>query len=99
MVMATSDEMIWMQTISIASAWVGLTLPGMIEEPGSFSGRVFCAAWNGSPVIEAISLATSSPNPTGAFRPVPTAVPPIATFRSPRVACSTSVIASSRAPT
>ena len=22
-----------------ASAWVGLTLPGMIEEPGSFSGR------------------------------------------------------------
>src|SRR6516162_108681 len=23
-----------------ASAWVGLTLPGMIEEPGSFSGRI-----------------------------------------------------------
>src|SRR5262249_10763154 len=24
----------------MASHWVGLTLPGMIEEPGSFSGRV-----------------------------------------------------------
>ena len=23
----------------MASHWVGLTLPGMIEEPGSFSGR------------------------------------------------------------
>ncbi len=23
-----------------ASHWVGLTLPGMIEEPGSFSGRI-----------------------------------------------------------
>ena len=29
-----------MQTISIASAWVGLTLPGMIEDPGSFSGKI-----------------------------------------------------------
>src|SRR5471032_483824 len=28
-----------MQTITIASHWVGLTLPGMIEEPGSFSGK------------------------------------------------------------
>ena len=26
-------------TIVIASLWVGLTLPGMIDEPGSFSGR------------------------------------------------------------
>ena len=26
------------QTMVMASAWVGLTLPGMIEEPGSFSG-------------------------------------------------------------
>ena len=25
-------------TMVIASHWVGLTLPGMIEEPGSFSG-------------------------------------------------------------
>src|ERR1035438_123594 len=30
----------WQQTMVIASHWVGLTLPGMIEEPGSFSGRV-----------------------------------------------------------
>ena len=29
-----------MQTISIASACVGLTLPGMIDEPGSFEGRI-----------------------------------------------------------
>src|ERR1700683_1584143 len=28
-----------MQTITIASLWGGLTLPGMIDEPGSFSGR------------------------------------------------------------
>jgi hypothetical protein len=27
-----------MLTITIASHWVGLTFPGMIEEPGSFSG-------------------------------------------------------------
>ncbi len=26
------------QTMVIASTWVGLTLPGMIDEPGSFSG-------------------------------------------------------------
>src|SRR3546814_5321945 len=26
-------------TMVSASAWVGLTLPGMIDEPGSFSGR------------------------------------------------------------
>ena len=26
-------------TMVTASHWVGLTLPGMIEEPGSFSGR------------------------------------------------------------
>src|SRR5579883_57575 len=28
------------QTIVIASHCVGLTLPGMIDEPGSFSGRI-----------------------------------------------------------
>ena len=30
----------WQQTMVSASAWVGLTLPGMIDEPGSFSGRI-----------------------------------------------------------
>src|SRR5260221_11745279 len=40
MVTATSDAMIWMATISIASAWVGLTLPGMIDDPGSLDGRI-----------------------------------------------------------
>mmetsp|Transcript_15362 Transcript_15362/g.43800 ORF Transcript_15362/g.43800 Transcript_15362/m.43800 type:complete len:256 (+) Transcript_15362:660-1427(+) len=31
--------MTWAQTIVSASHWVGLTLPGMMLEPGSFSGR------------------------------------------------------------
>ena len=39
-VIATSLPMTWMQTIVIASLWVGFTLPGMIDEPGSFSGRI-----------------------------------------------------------
>ena len=30
----------WQHTIVSASACVGLTLPGMIEEPGSFSGKI-----------------------------------------------------------
>jgi hypothetical protein len=30
----------WAQTMVSASHWVGLTLPGMIDEPGSFSGRI-----------------------------------------------------------
>ncbi len=29
-----------MQTMTMASHWVGLTLPGMIEEPGSLAGRI-----------------------------------------------------------
>ena len=29
-----------MHTITIASHWVGLTLPGMIDEPGSLAGIV-----------------------------------------------------------
>ena len=107
-----------------ASHWVGLTLPGMIDDPGSFSGSdsspspergpdpsrrmslailnrlaatVFNAPWvntmascaasasnllgaevNGRPVISAILAATFSAKPTGALRPVPTAVPPCA---------------------
>ena len=31
MVTATSEAMTWIATISMASAWVGLTFPGMIE--------------------------------------------------------------------
>ena len=31
--------MTWTATIVSISLWVGFTLPGMIEEPGSFSGR------------------------------------------------------------
>lgn len=37
-VMATWLPKTWAQTIVIASDCVGFTLPGMIEEPGSFSG-------------------------------------------------------------
>jgi hypothetical protein len=40
MVTAVSEAMTWMATISIASAWVGLTFPGMIDDPGSLDGRI-----------------------------------------------------------
>ena len=30
----------WVATIVMASHWVGLTLPGMIDDPGSFSGMM-----------------------------------------------------------
>ena len=117
------------QTIIMASAWVGLTLPGMIEEPGSLAGRfssarpvrgpelsqrmsfanlysatlrprsapeartsasmedwaanLFGALVNSCPVSWDSSAATSSPKPGGALSPVPTAVPPMASWRSP----------------
>jgi len=35
---AESLPMTWMAIMTMASHWVGLTLPGMIELPGSFSG-------------------------------------------------------------
>jgi hypothetical protein len=137
--------MTWIATMSIASAWVGFTLPGMIDEPGSLAGsssswipvrgpdpsqrrslailysvtaaalRLACArtirssvTWAvnlfaahvcGVPVSDAICAATRSPNPAGAFSPVPTAVPLMASWSSPWVAWTTSSIASSRAPT
>src|SRR6185503_206870 len=37
---ATSLPNTWAQIIVSASLWVGLTLPGMIELPGSFSGML-----------------------------------------------------------
>ena len=37
---AVSSPMTWMHTITIASHWVGLTLPGMIEQPGSLAGSI-----------------------------------------------------------
>ena len=40
MVTATSEAITWIATMSIASAWVGLTLPGMIELPGSLAGKI-----------------------------------------------------------
>ena len=115
--------------MTIASHCVGLTLPGMMELPGSFSGNSSsprpqrgpdasqrmslatfisatatprtaaiaatiassepCAAnllgavTNGLPVSSAISLAMSREKSLGAFRPVPTAVPPAASRYSP----------------
>ena len=118
----------------MASDCVGFTLPGMIEEPGSFSGRsssprpdrgplpshrmslaifirdaasVFTAPWawtiaswaasaanlfgaevKGRPVSSAIFAAAASPKPAGAFSPVPTAVPPTASWYRPGRACS-----------
>src|ERR1700722_8034921 len=33
-----SSDSTWMQTMTMASHWVGLTLPGMIEDPGSLAG-------------------------------------------------------------
>ena len=120
------------QTIVMASDCVGLTFPGMIEEPGSFSGSSssprpergpepshrmsfaifmsetasvrrapcaktraswaasaangFGAATKGRPVSSAIFVAARSPKPGGAFSPVPTAVPPIASWYSPGIA-------------
>lgn len=38
-VVATWFPMTCAHTMVSASHWVGLTLPGMMEEPGSFSGR------------------------------------------------------------
>ena len=38
--MATSLPITCAQSMVIASDWVGLTLPGMMELPGSFSGMV-----------------------------------------------------------
>ena len=35
---AVSLPMTWTATMVTASHWVGFTLPGMMEEPGSFSG-------------------------------------------------------------
>ena len=39
-VTVTSLPKTWQATMVMASDWVGLTLPGMIDDPGSFSGRV-----------------------------------------------------------
>src|ERR1700733_13563902 len=113
----------------MASHWVGLTFPGIIEEPGSLAGsfnsprphrgpdanqrmslaifmsatarprREACARtiassdpWavnllgavtKGLPVNSAILAATSLEKPGGALRPVPTAVPPTASWERP----------------
>ena len=58
MLMATSLPMTWLATIVIASLWVGLTLPGMIELPGSFSGiEISPRPLRGPEAIQRTSLA------------------------------------------
>src|SRR5260370_27747339 len=55
---AVSLPITWIHTIVIASLWVGLTLPGMIDEPGSFSGSVSSARpQRGPEPIQRMSLA------------------------------------------
>ena len=127
--------MTWAQTMVMASAWVGLTLPGMIEEPGSLAGsssspmpqrgpepsrrmslaifiseqatvlrapeastmaswaarasNLLSAVWKFRPVILQTSSAKRSAKPAAAFRPVPTAVPPWASWVSRGTASST----------
>ena len=50
--------MTWLATIVIASLWVGLTLPGMIELPGSFSGMMISPRpLRGPEAIQRTSLA------------------------------------------
>jgi hypothetical protein len=126
---AASSPRTWILIITIASHWVGLTFPGMIDDPGSFAGstssakpvrgpeanqrmsfaifisataRPRKAAWartiassepnalnlfgaviNAFPVRLAMMEAISRLKPGGAFRPVPTAVPPAASSSSP----------------
>mmetsp|Transcript_564 Transcript_564/g.1512 ORF Transcript_564/g.1512 Transcript_564/m.1512 type:complete len:273 (-) Transcript_564:293-1111(-) len=128
MATAASRPMTCAQTMVRASTWVGFTLPGMMDEPGSLAGseisprplrgpeasirtslptfmrltascrsapdvstraswaasasNLFSAVRNGSPVSFATFAATRTSNPRGAFSPVPTAVPPLAS--SPR---------------
>ena len=122
--MAASLPITWTATMVTCSHWVGLTLPGMMEEPGSFSGMrisprphlgplashrtsfaIFSmsaamaltapwaktisslevSAWNLLPAVTKCfpvsaetSSATFTSKPAGAFKPVPTAVPPSA---------------------
>ena len=121
-------------TMVMASDCVGFTLPGMMEDPGSFSGRLSSpspergpearkrtslailkrsparaarlpwkcarAPWlaspsnrlsavrKGRPVSSATRAAKPSAKPSGAFSPVPTAVPPCASAWTPSSASS-----------
>ena len=134
MLSATSLPNTCAHSIVIASACVGLTLPGMMELPGSFSGseispipergpeasrrmslailvsaaasvfnapcantsaswpasaaNLFGAGSNGRPAMRATSAVTRAPNSACVFRPVPTAVPPIARRYKPGMTAS-----------
>ena len=47
------------------------------------AANLLAALVKAMPVVALRRFATASPNPFGAFRPVPTAVPPIARSRTP----------------
>ena len=67
---ARSLAMTWLQSIVIASHWVGLTLPGMIELPGSFSGRLNSPSpQRGPEASQRISLAIFMSATASVFKP------------------------------
>ena len=60
------------RTIVRASHWVGLTLPGMIEEPGSFAGISNSAdPARGRRTLRRMSLANLVESDTASVRSVP----------------------------
>src|SRR6202012_2229266 len=69
-VTATSDAMTWMATISRASAWVGVILPGMIDDPGSWAGKMGARTpARGPEPSQRRSLAILNSVPAAALRP------------------------------
>ena len=61
--------MTWTATMVRASHWVGLTFPGMMEEPGSFSGRKISPRPSRGPeASHRTSLASFIRSPARAFR-------------------------------
>ena len=66
-------------TASVESAAAAKTIASWAAS----AANLFGAVTNGRPVSSASRAATASPKPAGAFRPVPTAVPPIASSYRP----------------
>jgi Fusaric acid resistance protein-like len=91
--------------VGVVAAWTGLWVtrllaarsgpPAPPKAKADLPGQAVARS-RGVPSAAIASCALAGP--AGAFSPVPTAVPPMATVSSPAVACSTSVIASSSAP-
>ena len=75
-----------------ASARSPAEAPTMASRP-PWAANLFAAVTNGYPISVAISAAICSPNPGGAFSPVPTAVPPAASSYRPSAEAVTRPIA------